>query len=186
MVLMKIENIQEMFFIDKTNKWLHDKKNSSKWYHISTRGINHIRRWFHKWSSTLSDHQVKKVPSPTRAQVYQVDDPCYDIEGGAPPISIKVKDPIWGISRATSGVIPSYMVVSIKYAKFKPQPSTPMQSFVSIRCTPFIEIDDKGGEVGTKIWNASWGRSGSWTWIKREQHWRMEKDQNFWTREAHK
>ena len=26
-----------------------------------------------------------------------------------------------------------------------------MQSFVSIRSTPFIEIDDKGGEVGIKI-----------------------------------
>ena len=26
-----------------------------------------------------------------------------------------------------------------------------MQSFVSIRITPFMEIDDKGGEVGTKI-----------------------------------
>ena len=47
----------------------------------------------------LSDHQEKKVPSHTRAQVYQVDDPCYDIGGGAPPTGIKVKDPICGISR---------------------------------------------------------------------------------------
>ena len=31
--------------------------NSFKWYHISTCGINHTRWWFHKWSSTLSDHQ---------------------------------------------------------------------------------------------------------------------------------
>ena len=45
-------------------------------------------------------HQMKKVPSPTRAQVYQVNDPCYDIGGGAPPIGIKVNDPICGISRA--------------------------------------------------------------------------------------
>ena len=44
-------------------------------------------------ASTLSDHQVKNFSSPTRAQVYQVDDPCYDIGGGAPPIGIKVKDP---------------------------------------------------------------------------------------------
>ena len=41
----------------------------------------------------LSDHQEKKVPSHTRTQVYQVDDPCYDIREGAPPIGIKVKDP---------------------------------------------------------------------------------------------
>ena len=34
-----------------------------------------------------------KVSSQTRAQVYQVDDPYYDIGGGAPPIGIKVKDP---------------------------------------------------------------------------------------------
>jgi hypothetical protein len=56
------------------------------------------------------------------------------------------------------------MVMSIKNARFKPQPSIPMQSFVTMRFTlfqlisidligiiPFMEIDDKGGEVGTKI-----------------------------------
>ena len=88
-------------------------ENSSKWYHISTRGINHTRRWFHKRSSTLSDHQVKQVPSSTRTQVYQVNDPCYNIGGGAPPIGIKVKDPPWVISRA---IVVSFQqkVVSIK------------------------------------------------------------------------
>jgi hypothetical protein len=30
------------------------------------------------------------------------------------------------------------------------------------------------------------GRSRSWTWKKREQHWRMLGDQNSLTREAHK
>jgi hypothetical protein len=54
-------------------------------------------------------------PSPTRAQLYQVNDPCYDIGGGVPPIDIKVKDPMCGISKAIqSGVIPTYVVVSIK------------------------------------------------------------------------
>ena len=56
------------------------------------------------------------------------------------------------------------MEMSIKNARFKPQPSIPMQSFVTMRftlfqlvsidligITPFMEIDDKGGEVGTKI-----------------------------------
>ena len=94
---------------------------------------------------------MKQAPSLIRAQVYQVDDPCYDIGGGAPPIGIKVKDPICGISRAIQVVSFQYLEVSIKNARFKPQPSTPMQSFISIRSTPFMEIDDKGGEIGTKI-----------------------------------
>ena len=38
-------------------------------------------------------------------------------------------------------------MVSIKNARFKPQPSTPIQAFASIRSTPFIEIDDKGREI---------------------------------------
>ena len=53
-------------------------------------------------------------PSPTRAQVYQMDDPCYHIGGGVPQIDIKIKDPMCGISRSptqvqvvsSSGVIP--------------------------------------------------------------------------------
>ena len=114
-----------------------------------------------------------------------MDDPCYDIGGGAPSIGITVKDPTWVISRATSGVIPTFVVVSIKNARFKCQSSTSMHSFVSIRSTPFMEIDDKG-EVGTKICKCIMGRSRSWTWTKREQHWSMKEDQNSWTREAHK
>jgi hypothetical protein len=47
----------------------------------------------------------------------------------------------------TSGVIPTYVVVSIKNAKFKPQPSIPMQAFASMRSTPFMKIDDKGEEI---------------------------------------
>jgi hypothetical protein len=38
--------------------------------------------------------------SPTRAQVYQVDNIYYDIGGGVPLIGIKVKDSMYGISRA--------------------------------------------------------------------------------------
>ena len=51
---------------------------------------------------------MRKVPSYTRAQDYQVDDPCYDIGGAAPQIGIKVKDPTWGISRTTGGVISTF------------------------------------------------------------------------------
>jgi hypothetical protein len=53
-------------------------------------------------------------PSPTKAQVYQVDDPCYDIGGGVPPIGIKVKDPMCGISRAIQVVSFQHLEMSIK------------------------------------------------------------------------
>ena len=47
-------------------------------------------------------------PSPIRAQVYQMDDPYYDIGGGVSQIGIMVIDPMCGISRSyTSGVIPT-------------------------------------------------------------------------------
>ena len=77
-------------------------------------------------------------PSPTRAQVYQIDDPCYDIGGGVPQIDIKIKDPMCGILRSptqdTSGTSYKWylQVVSFqqssdvhKNTRFKPQPSTP-------------------------------------------------------------
>ena len=53
-------------------------------------------------------------PSPIRAQVYQMDDPCYDIGGGVLQICIKVKDPMSGISRAIQVVSFQHLVVSIK------------------------------------------------------------------------
>jgi hypothetical protein len=54
-------------------------------------------------------------PSPTRAQIYQMDDPYYDIGGGVPLIGIKVKDPMkWHLKGYTSGVIPTYVKVFIK------------------------------------------------------------------------
>jgi hypothetical protein len=95
-------------------------------------------------------------PSPTRAQVYQVDEPCYDIEGSAPPNCIKVKDPMCGISRAIQVVLFQHLEMSIKNVRFKPQPSTPMQAFASMRSTSFTEIDDKGGDIVQKY--KSFGR----------------------------
>ena len=37
--------------------------------------------------------------------------------------------------------------MSIKNARFKPQPSTQIQTFASMRSTSFMEINDKGGEI---------------------------------------
>jgi hypothetical protein len=68
--------------------------------------------------------------------------------------------------------------MSIKNAIFKSQPSTPMLAFASIRSTPFMEIDDKGGEIGQRYARFPlgerllWRERCYWTWIwtKREQH----------------
>jgi hypothetical protein len=40
--------------------------------------------------------------------------------------------------------------MSIKNARFKSQPSIPILAFASMRSTPFMEIDDKGGEIGQR------------------------------------
>ena len=85
-------------------------------------------------------------PSHTRAQVYQVDDPCYDI-GGCPTNWYQdQRSYMWYLKSYTSGVIPIFGRVH-KNARFKPQPSTLMQAFASMRSTPFMEINDKGGEI---------------------------------------
>ena len=100
-------------------------------------------------------------PLPIRAQEYQLDDPCYHIGGGVTQIGIKIKDHKCGISRSltqdTSGMsykwylqVVSFQQSSDVYKKCKIQTSTiypKMQTFVSMRSTPFMEIDDKGGEI---------------------------------------
>ena len=74
-------------------------------------------------------------PSPIRAQVYQMDDPCYHIGGGVPQIDIKIKDPMCGISRSptqdTSGTsykwylqVVSFQQSSDVHKKYKIQAST--------------------------------------------------------------
>ena len=65
--------------------------------------------------------------------------------------------------------------MSIKNARFKSQPSTPMQPFASMRSTSFMEIDDKGGDIVQryeKLWERlrQRDRGWTWTWTKREQH----------------
>ena len=90
-----------------------------------------------------------------------MDDPWYDIGGGVPPIGIKIKDPMCGISRSltqnTSGMrykwylqVVSFQQSSDGHKKYKIQVSTiyhKVHTFASIISIPFKEIDDKGGEV---------------------------------------
>ena len=89
-----------------------------------------------------------------------MDDPCYRIGGGVPQINIKILCVVSQeahkiqVVQVTSGIYKwchsSNQVMSIKNARFKPQPSTPKcipNTFASMRSTPFMEIDDKGGEI---------------------------------------
>ena len=98
-------------------------------------------------------------PSPTRAQVYQMDDPCYDIGGGVPQIGIKQRSYVWYLKKPykiqvvqhTSGIYKwchsNNQVMSIKNARFKLQPSTPNANLCINEKHTFMEIDDKGGEI---------------------------------------
>jgi hypothetical protein len=53
---------------------------------------------------------------------------------------------MWCLKSNTRSAISTYVVMSIKNARFKSQPSTPMLAFASMQSTPFMEVDDKGGE----------------------------------------
>ena len=94
-------------------------------------------------------------PSPIRAQVYQLDDPCYHkgelshkLITRSKNLSVVSQEALHKLQVvSTNGVIPT-----IKWYPSKMQDSSvnhlpSIQSFVSIRSTPFVEIDDKGGEI---------------------------------------
>jgi hypothetical protein len=85
--------------------------------------------------------------SPTRAQVYQVDDPCYD-RGRCPTDWYQgQRSYMWYLKNNTNGVIPTYVMVFIKNEDSSVNHLPPTLAFVSMRSTPFMEIDDKGGEI---------------------------------------
>ena len=99
---------------------------------------------------------MKNASLTTRAQVYQMDDPCNDLGGGVPPNWYQdQRSYVWYLKSYTNGVIPTYEVMQDssvhKNARFKPQPSTPVQAIASMRSIPFMEIDDKRGEISIKI-----------------------------------
>jgi hypothetical protein len=78
---------------------------------------------------------------------------------------------VWCLTSYTSGVIPTFGNIH-KNARFKPQLSTLMQAFASMRSTSFMKIDDEGGEIvqRMKALGEKWTKLGTWTWTKREQH----------------
>ena len=113
-----------------------------------------------------------------------MDDPCSDLGGGVPPICIKIKDPMCGILRAIQVMSFQYLVVSIKNIRFKYQPSIPRATLCIKRCTSFMKIADKGGEISTKILREVGFRHGHGQRRSNIEEWRRIK--NSWTREAHK
>ena len=179
MVLIKIANVKEIVFIDKSNKWFHTRKFFKSGI-TSTRDINHTRRWFHKWSSTLSDHQMKNASLTTKSEVYQIDDPWNDLGGGVPPIGIKVKDPMcgsqelykWCHSNTCSGVHKK-----MQHSRVIIYPNA---SLCINKKHTFYENWWKRGRDYTKIWKLceslrQRSRGWTWTWIKRKQHWGLRR-----------
>ena len=73
-------------------------------------------------------------------------------------------------------------MVSIKNTGFKCQPSMPRATFCIKRYTPFMEIDDKEGEVETKILQL-----GIWTWTMNKEGATLKNREGskFLTRKAH-
>jgi hypothetical protein len=83
-----------------------------------------------------------------------VNDTCYDIGGEAPPIGIKVKDPMWNLKSNHK----------VCHSSLNPLPQC--KPLYQLRRTPFMEIDDKGGEIGQRYESfLSFGRDWKdWTW----------------------
>ena len=70
---------------------------------------------------------------------------------------------VWYLKSYTNGVIPTYEVVSIKNARFKCQPSTPMQPFVSRDAHLLWKLMTKGERLRQRYYNWGFGH-GRWTW----------------------
>ena len=99
-----------------------------------------------------------------------MDDPCYHIGGGVPLIDIKIKNLMCGISRSPTQdtsykwylQVVSFQQSSDVHQKYKTQASTiypKMHTLASIRSSPFMEIDDKGGEIVQRYESLiEWGR----------------------------
>ena len=111
--------------------------NSFKWYHISTHGIIHTRWWFHKWSSILSDHQMKNASLTYKSSSLSNGWPMLWHRGRCPTNWYQYqRSYVWYLKKphkwylqVTSGIYKwchsNNQVMSIKNARFKPQPTIP-------------------------------------------------------------
>ena len=97
---MMIANVQEMVLLTTQ---------SYTWYHISTYGINHTRRWFHKWSSTLSDHQMKNASLIYKRSSLANGWPMQWLRGRCPTDLYQgQRSYVWYLKSYTSDVIPIF------------------------------------------------------------------------------
>ena len=115
-------------------------EDSFKWYSLHTSsitsiyGVNHARRWFHKWSSTLSDHKMKNASLTYKSSRVSNGWPMLSHRGRCHTnwyqeniLCVVFQEALHKIQviQVTSSIIPTIMKMSIKNARFKPQPSTP-------------------------------------------------------------
>jgi len=117
-------------------------------------------------------------------KLIKLDDSCYDIGGGVQPIGIKVKDPMCGIPRAIQMVSFQHMWCCPSKCKIQVSTIYPNATLCIKRSTPFIEVDDKGGNISTNILReVGFGHE----YGQRESNIEdLRRIKNSWTREAHK
>ena len=181
MVLMKIANVQEMVKIDKSNKWFHGSKFFQSGI-TSTRGINHARRWFHKWSSTLSDHQMKNASLIYKSSSLANGWPMQWLRGRCPTNLYQgQRSYVWYLKSYTSDVIPIFGSVHKKCKDSSLHHLPQCKPLHQWEAHILWKLMTKGGDC-TKIWKL-WerlrqrSRGWTWTWTKSEQHWRIWEDQ---------
>ena len=101
-------------------------KQSYMWYHISTHGIIYTRWWFHKWSSILSDHQIKNASLTYKSSSVSNRWPMLSHRGRC-PINLYQgqRSFVWYLKKLYKWCHSNNKVMFIKNTRFKPQPSTP-------------------------------------------------------------
>ena len=111
----------------------------------STHDINHTRWWFPKWSSTLSDHQIKNDSLNYKSS---------SVSNGWPMLWHKGRCPTnwYQGQRSYKWRHSNNQVMSIKNARFKPQPSTPNAYLCINEKHTFYGNWWQRGRDCTKIW----------------------------------
>ena len=107
-------------------------EDSFKWYSLHTSsiasiyGVNYARRWFHKWSSILSDHQMKNASLTYKRSSLSKGWPMLWHRGRCPTNWYHGhRSYVWYLKKLYKWCHSNNQVMSIKNERFKTQPSTP-------------------------------------------------------------
>ena len=168
---MIIANVQEIVFINKSIIYVVSYLYT--WYQPYKKVVPQVILNF-KWSS--NEECIPHYKSSSLSNGW----PMQWLRGRCPTNWYQGQSSyMWYLKSYTSGVIPTYVVVSIKNARFKCQPSTPTQPFVSRDAHLLWKLMTKGERLRQRYYEWGFGH-GQWhgQWTKREQHWGIEKDQN--------